>query len=365
LKNNTKYNLFSAIALLALASFDQPAFAKDAKVEAATLTKQVGKNTLKLFPQAEERCYGHNFGPGKEMSYLFVSRSLSLPKGFERLGPSLEEAKASALKWGVSGTYGAGRVTVTAGFDNSATRLSQSLNCNDGKNGQVECRVECDGGGFNIKQRDGKMFFQFDKPGGQHLLLANGCGDESDPDYASREITPKLVEDNFELVSTEPEFCTEFEGYVRPKFAVLSLLSLSQRIVDQNFNCLSYSTDQKLLIKKPEESIDQVAISIKSHPKLSLDDDGFYSTHFDAALSLKRHDGSTAAENVICKAGDFEITCGKQFRLRRHDDTTATLVIGAWTGQADEDRKLAGLHIAKMDERVKLRLGQSSSCEVK
>jgi hypothetical protein len=311
----------------------------------ALLTTSTHAATLKeMFPIGEQRCMAFsapNAKPGEtesfEMFKLFGPNDVE-----EHISGSVEE-EAKKLR-----SYDSISLDVQARFKGDHRAYWQVLGCFE-ENGAVRCSVDCDGGAFTGKFDKEQFKMSLD---GNGFVLQGGCGDEGE---TTRMMTNKDAPRGLTLTKRDLAHCeaARVENY---KVRLRDSVSLRKRIVDNNWRCLSRTYSDAELAKNPDQTVQQIALSILEAPKRVVDSDGA-NTVMQVALTAKLRDGKTATEKHECFGFTESFSCGTSFRLYRRDGETTLLKMGEFDpapGDTPIDIKIGDVKLGDDDRLFKL-----------
>ena len=323
----------------------------------------IGPATLKVFPRGEERCFAGTFDAayrrshaGQTLAQFLLYRHFQQNQAKEDPGQTPAERIAEDVKPDAPGW-----VEVLSAFSGQPGSFRQTVSCNDKDTGGLHCAVECDGGSFDVDPRSDRLKISFDPKYGAALSLNQGCGDP-DEEGSARMLTAKDAGGGFAIHPAPVSQCVAADAAAHPAFAN-DPVPLRERARSKAFRCLKRVYDKAYLKAHPKQRVVAVAVAIAGDPH-EVNEEGMRpSIGLDVRLSLKLRKGKTARRTVTCSADGYLFRCGGEFRLRRRDAASATLLSGEYGGEEQpQPATLAGLALGSDDRAFRLDTGGSAPC---
>lgn len=173
------------------------------------------------------------------------------------------------------------------------------LGCNKGINGGVRCGIECDGGGFMLKEAGDSLLLE-----NQGFVVIGGCGASEDEADQADYVKPGADDKAFRLDRKPVAECRALEDSRKPIWAALGA-PLRERLDSDSAVCFARTYDAAHLSKNPKQTVRRISVLKVKGEKLSDDDFPSYNLVFRVELK----NGKRAEKKTQCGADQYAFAC--------------------------------------------------------
>lgn len=269
-------------------------------IATAGLAQERASPLPRHLPLGEDACFGRVYDaahlkahPKQRVTAFHLFRDFTPDPAMETPQETREALVAQDGDGGI-------RVTAYVRFRDRPGLFFNGLHCsrsNDG--GKVRCGIECDGGGFLLKDAGKSLLLE-----NEGFVVVGGCGASEDEEEHADFVKPGADDKLFRLDPLPVAQCRALEDSRKPAWAALGP-PLRERLNQDNPVCFSRSYDAAHLAKHPQQTVRRIAVLKVKGEKPAPDDFPAYKLVF--RIELKN--GKRAEKTTTCAPDQYAYAC--------------------------------------------------------
>jgi len=173
------------------------------------------------------------------------------------------------------------------------------LSCHHGSEGGIRCGIDCDGGGFMLKESGASLLLE-----NQGFVVIGGCGASEDEAEQADFVKPGADDKVFRLDPKPVAECRALEDSRKPMWAALGA-PLRERFDTENAVCFTRSYDAAHLAKHPKQTVKRIAVLKVQGDKRENDEFPYYNFVFRVELK----NGKKGEKKTQCGADQYAFAC--------------------------------------------------------
>lgn len=250
-------------------------------------------------PLGQEACFGRTYDAGHLKQHP-KQRVISFHL-FRDFTPDATKEMPQETREKMIAEDGDGGIHVMAyvRFRDRPGLFFNGLGCNPGINGGVHCGIDCDGGGFMLKESGASLLLE-----NEGFVVIGGCGASDDEAEQADYVKPGADDKVFRLDRKPVAECRALEDSRKPIWAALGA-PLRERFDTENAVCFTRSYDAAHLSKHPKQTVKRISVLKTKGDKRAEDDFPYYNLVFRVELK----DGKRAEKKTQCGADQYAFAC--------------------------------------------------------
>jgi hypothetical protein len=249
-------------------------------------------------PLGQEACFGRVYDaahlkkhPRQRVTSLHLFRDFTPDPNKETVHETREELVKADGDNGI-------RVTAYVRFRDRPGLFFNGLFCMT-SGGVNHCGIECDGGGFKLKEAGPSLLLE-----NEGFVVVGGCGASEDEEENADYVKPGADDKLFRLDPLPAAQCRALENTRKPAWAALGA-PLRERLNRDDAVCFSRTYDAAHLKTHPQQTVRRIAVLKVKGEKPGADD--FPATKLVFRAQLKN--GKTVEKTTTCAPDQYAYAC--------------------------------------------------------